>query len=120
MTESQTEIARLKAEVARLESELSQTRLEPVTDTGPTVERHGWWRPLVATVALVLVGLLAPLAVVATWAHDQISDTDRYVQSITPLASNPAVQKAIADRVTTELFDRLDVKAVTQDAIDAL
>ena len=44
-----------------------------------------------------LVALLAPLSIVASWAHDEISDTDRYVETVTPLASNPAVQKAIND-----------------------
>ena len=115
----QDEITRLKSELARVEGELSEARHETGPQHAPG-ERHGWWRPVVATVALVLVGLLAPLAIVATWAHDEISDTDRYVETVTPLASNPAVQKAIADRVTTELFNRLNVKAVTQNAIDAL
>jgi Tfp pilus assembly protein PilV len=117
MTQSD-EITRLKAEVARLEGELSQAS----HNGGPpgAQERHGWWRPVVVTVLLVLVGLLAPLAVVATWAHDEISNTDRYVQTVTPLASDPAVQNAVADRVTTEIFNRLNVTAVTQDAVNAL
>lgn len=118
MSETTDEVARLKAELARMESELSLAR-QAGAEQAPG-ERHGWWRPLVATIALVLVGLLAPLAVVATWAHDEMSDTDRYVETVTPLASNPAIRQAIADRVTTEVFNRLDVKAVTDDAIEAL
>ena len=121
MTERDDEITRLKAELARLQTELSEARQDTVpVPVHAREERHGWWRALVATICLVLVAILAPLAIVASWAHDEISDTDRYVETVTPLASNPAVQRAIADRVTTELFNRLDVKAVTQDAIDAL
>ena len=39
---------------------------------------------------------------------------------MTPLASDPAVQNAVADRVTTEIFNRLDVQGITQEAVDAL
>ena len=114
------EITRLQAEITRLRAEVDRGRAvepEPAPAAG---ERTGVWRPIVVTVLLVLVGLLAPLSVVAAWAHDEISDTDRYVETVTPLASDPAVQHAIADRVTAEIFARLDVKAITQDAVDAL
>jgi hypothetical protein len=54
------------------------------------------------------------------WAHDEVSDTDRYVETVAPLASDPAVQKAMVDRITREIFTRLDVEAVTKEAVDAL
>jgi LPXTG-motif cell wall-anchored protein len=75
---------------------------------------------VVVVVLLVIAGLIAPLSVVAAWARDEVGDTQRYVQTVAPLADDPAVQRAIADRITTELFNRIDVKAITQDAIDAL
>jgi hypothetical protein len=71
-------------------------------------------------VLLLIVALLAPLAVVATWVHDEISDTDRYVETVGPLAEDPAVQDAVVARVTNEVFTRLEVEAVTQEALDAL
>ena len=73
-----------------------------------------------AGVLILVAAILAPLSVVAIWAHDEISDTDRYVQTVAPLASDPAVQDAISARITQEIFNRLDVKAITQDAVDAL
>ena len=82
--------------------------------------RTGWWRPWVAGVLITIGALLAPLSIVATWAHDEVSDTDRYVATVAPLGSDPAVQNAIIDRITTEIFARLDVKAVTNEAVDAL
>jgi hypothetical protein len=114
------EITRLQAEVARLQAEVDRGRAVQPEPAPARTERTGVWRPIVVTVLLVLVGLLAPLSIVAMWAHDEIDDTDRYVQTVTPLASDPAVQHAIADRVTAEVFARLDVKAITQDAVDAL
>ena len=72
-------------------------------------------------VTLVLVAaVLAPASVVARWAHDEVADTDRYVETVAPLAQDPAVQQAVVDRVTAELFARIDVKAVTDQAVAAL
>ncbi|MFL6132275.1 MAG: hypothetical protein ACJ72A_05720 [Nocardioidaceae bacterium] len=112
-TESQ-EIERLRAELARL-----QAAADGDQDSTPP-RSHSGLRWLGAGVLLLIVALLAPLAVVATWVHDEISDTDRYVQTVTPLASDPAVQQAVVTRVTNGIFTRLDVEAVTQQAVDAL
>ncbi|EFD65662.1 hypothetical protein SSPG_01302 [Streptomyces lividans TK24] len=41
--------------------------------------------------------------------HDTVSDTDRYVATVTPLASAPAVQDASTDRLTDRTPDPRDV-----------
>jgi hypothetical protein len=110
-TADQDEVARLRAQVAEL-----QSRVRPPS----SVRRAGWWRPWVAGVLIALGALLAPLSIVARWAHDEVADTDRYVATVAPLGSDPAVQDAIINRITTEIFSRLDVKGVTQQAVDAL
>jgi hypothetical protein len=92
----------------------------PEQPAPPPARRGGTLRWVGAGVLMALVALLAPLAVVATWVHDEISDTDRYVETVTPLAADPAVQNAAAARVTDAIFSRLQVQAVTQEAIDAL
>src|SRR4051794_9649148 len=117
-TES-TEIERLRAEVTRLQAEAADRERASTPPRSPG-RSHSGLRWLGAGVLLVIVALLAPLAVVATWVHDEISDTDRYVQTVTPLASDPAVQQAVVTRVTNGIFTRLDVEAVTQQAVDAL
>jgi hypothetical protein len=113
-------------EVERLRAEVEQLRAQAHAPA-PTVElpvetrrRRGWWRPVVATVLILVMAILAPLAVVARWAHDTVSDTDRYVEIVTPLASDPAIQQAVVDRITTEIVTRLRIRAVTSDAVDAL
>ncbi|MDV6291089.1 hypothetical protein R2F25_37070 [Streptomyces sp. UP1A-1] len=57
--------------------------------------------------------MLAPLAVVAAWVRDTVSDTDRYVATVAPLASAPTVQDALTDRLTDRVVAQVDVKAVT-------
>ncbi|MFF4055932.1 hypothetical protein ACFYZ8_14350 [Streptomyces sp. NPDC001668] len=75
--------------------------------------RHRRSRRAGAMVLLVLTLLLAPLALVATWVHDQVSDTDRYVQTVAPLSADPDVQNVVIDRLTDRVVARVDVAAVT-------
>jgi hypothetical protein len=105
------ELTRLRAEVDRLNAKL---------EAPARPDRRGWWRPVVVTVLIAVAALLAPLAVVAAWAEDMAGDTDRYVETVQPLADDPAIQAAVVNRVTNEIFTRLDVEAVTQEAVDAL
>ncbi len=74
------------------------------------------WRHL-----LIVIGcILAPISVVAVWTKNLVTDTDRYVATVAPLASDPAIQSAIADRITAEIFTKLDVTGITNQAVDAL
>ncbi|MFJ9612833.1 hypothetical protein [Streptomyces noursei] len=64
-----------------------------------------------AGAALLLIGtLLLPLSLAAVWARAELTDTDRYVATVAPLAGNPAVQDAIVDDVTNGVMPhvRLD------------
>jgi hypothetical protein len=70
---------------------------------------------------LIVVGcVLAPLAGVAVWARNQVTNTDRHVRTVAPLASDPAIQQAIADQITTQIFTYLDVRGLTNQTVDAL
>jgi len=114
-----SEVEALRAEVQRLRAEVDgapPTVALPVE--GPA--RTGWWRPVVVTLLIILMAILVPLSVLARWAHDEVADTDRYVETLRPLATDPAVQTAVIDRVTTEIMTRLRVDEVTGEAVDAL
>jgi hypothetical protein len=65
----------------------------------------------VASLLIVLGCVLAPLSVVAVWTRNQVTNTDRYVATVAPLASDPAIQQAIADQVTAQVLTCLDVPA---------
>jgi hypothetical protein len=118
------ELEQLHEEVARLQAQLAETTpgagAGPGPDAQPSSRRQGWWRPWVAGVLIVLGAVLAPLSVVAIWAHDEMSDTDRYVDTVAPLASDPQVQAAVSARLTELIFAKIPVEEITGQAIDAL
>jgi hypothetical protein len=64
--------------------------------------------------------VLAPLSVVAVWTRNQVTNTDRYVATVTPLARDPAIQNAITDQITAQVFSYIDVQGLTNQAVDAL
>ncbi|MFF1298012.1 MULTISPECIES: hypothetical protein [unclassified Streptomyces] len=82
--------------------------------------RHRRLRQVGSSVLLLLALLLAPLAVAAAWVQDTVSDTDRYVETVAPLASEPAVQDVVIDRLTNRVVDNVDVAAVTDSLTKAL
>lgn len=109
------ELQRLRQRVAGLEAELAATASAP-----PAGEPHQRWRTVVSAVLIVVACVLAPLAVTAVWADRQISDADRYVATVAPLADDPAVQAAVADQVSTVVLEKLDVPTLTSDVVDGL
>src|SRR6188472_2902659 len=105
------EVDRLREEVARLRAEK-----EPPAPG----ERRGWWRPVVAGLLVAVAALLAPLSVLSTWASGQIQDTDRYLATVAPLASDPDVQAAIVVRVEEVIYSYLDLDAAVDEVVQAL
>jgi hypothetical protein len=89
-----------------------------VADPGPAGRQR--WRTILAVLLIVLGCVLAPLAGVAVWARNQVTNTDRYVRTVAPLASDPAIQRAVADQITAQIFTYLDVQGLTDQAVDAL
>ena len=112
-----TEVERLRARVAELETRLETTKA-PSAGTAPP--HSSAWRTTTSAVLLTLACLLAPLSVTAVWASTVISDTDRYVDTVAPLADDPAVRRAVANRVTATALDSLQIEALTTQLMDSL
>ncbi|MGG8405919.1 hypothetical protein ACM614_04575, partial [Streptomyces sp. 12297] len=61
------------------------------------------------TAALVaLLAVLVVLSAVAVWADRVIGDPDRYVAAMAPLATDPAVEDAVARRATDAIARQID------------
>ncbi|PBC78996.1 hypothetical protein BX265_3789 [Streptomyces sp. TLI_235] len=85
---------------------------------GPAPRPAPGRRPLrsaTAALLIVLAALLTPLAVLAAWTKAEITDTDRYVATMAPLADDPAVQAAVTNRVTEAVVQRLPVDSLVSD-----
>ena len=53
---------------------------------------------------VVLACLLAVVSVFVVFARNQLLNTDTYVSTVAPLATNPAIQTQVATRVSDELI----------------
>jgi hypothetical protein len=65
------------------------------------------FRTAFATVLVLLGCLLAGPAVAAYVLVDQITDRDSYLEAVTPLADEPAVQTAVGDQLTTAVNEQV-------------
>jgi len=88
----------------------------PTPATEKAAKAPRWRRALVATL-VVLSCILAPLSVISIWTRNQLLDTSRYVENVTPLASNPAIIDAAANNAANTLFKEVDVEARAKAAL---
>src|SRR5215216_4323596 len=121
--DERAELERLRAENAALRAQARQegpaTRdTEPSPGASPVGRRR--WRTIVATLLIVVACVLAPLSVAAIWTRNQVTNTDRYVATVAPLADDPAIQAAITDQITVQVFNYIDVQGLTNQVVDAL
>ncbi len=72
-------------------------------------------KPGKASVVLItLACVFSLLALSFTWIKNQTLDTDRYVETVAPLASNKAIQSALADATTKQIDKAVDPKALVE------
>lgn len=116
MTTTEDELGALRAENAALRDELAArpTTVPPV----PRRRGRGW---VIPSAALIVIGaVLAPVAVITTWAQREVTSTDAFVATFAPLARDRAVQTFVADRTVGVIEDRLDVAELTGTVFDGI
>lgn len=82
-------------------------------DHGSTAARIT--RSTVSAVLIVLTCVLVPVALLTVWVHDIVLDTDRYVSTVSPLASDPAIEDAAVKRITHAADVRVDGSQAAAD-----
>ncbi|WP_223691737.1 hypothetical protein [Leifsonia poae] len=127
--------AELLAKIAQLESENASLRgalendptlpLPPLdgsvaakVQAGP--HRRGWGWTVLATALIVIGAVLAPVAVVASWAKVELTNTDSFVATYAPLAHDPGVQSFVTDQTLDVIQQNVDIPAFTSQVIDGI
>ena len=58
-----------------------------------------------------------PLSAIAIWSHNQLTNTDRYVETVSPLADNKDIQQTVAAVVVNALFERANARQRIENAL---
>ena len=66
---------------------------------------------------LVLGCLLVALSLIALYVRAEVVNTDRYVDTMAPIAESAAVQQAVGDKLQAAIDDRVDFDALLRDAL---
>ena len=71
-----------------------------------------------AMVLLLVLGCgLTGAALIALWTRATVLNTDRYVDTMAPIAASPAVQDAVADKLNTRITGAIDISALAREAL---
>ncbi len=98
-------LAELRADNERLSEQLQR----------PTWGRRG--RIAAHWLALVLGGVLVLVSVLAIWTRNQVVDTERYVRTVAPLATEPSIQRLVSDRLTAAIADPSRTATFARDVL---
>ena len=82
--------------------------------------RGGRIRRLFVLFLVALSIVLIPLTATVTWAHQTVFNTDRWEQTVGPLAQDPVVISAVSARITDEIYNAVDPEQKISDALTAL
>ncbi|MGO8872361.1 MAG: hypothetical protein ACLQPH_13355 [Acidimicrobiales bacterium] len=74
-------------------------------------------RRIFSWVLVVLACILAVVSVVVVFARNELLNTDTYVSTVAPLASNPAIQAQVAKQVSHDLIQRTDLQQRVKGAL---
>lgn len=110
-SEQATLVAELEA-LRRRNAEL-ESRVASAPRRRPAIN----WRAVASATLVILGCVIVPLAGLSVWARNVVLDTERYVETVTPLASNRAITSAVSARVSARLIALLDADTRAREAL---
>ncbi|MEL5956153.1 hypothetical protein AADR41_15510 [Streptomyces sp. CLV115] len=73
-----------------------------------------------SAVLVVLLAVLVPVGALSAWVDLEIDNTDRYVEAVAPLASDPDVQSTVTDLITDGAMKQIDAGPLQDTVRDFL
>ena len=108
--------AQTAEEVARLRAERDEA-VRQLDREGRRARRRSKGRTVFVAALVTLFAILLPLTLTAAWAHRTVLDTNTYVDTVRPIAKDPAVTAALSRDITNQLFTSLDPEKQVADAL---
>ena len=97
------DVAALQARIEELEQAKSPRRFDG--------------RGTTAWVLVIIAALLFPIALTAYWGQRTLTDTERYVATVAPLAQDPTVKQAVGDKLTAVIVTQIDAQQRVKDLL---
>jgi hypothetical protein len=113
-TPTDDEVARLVEEQNRLQAEVEGLRAELSTTPRRRAVRT---RGVVAVALVVVTSILFTVSVTAVWARRNALNTDRYVETIGPVAQDVRVQRALGRYITDQAMSAIDPEELFKSAL---
>jgi len=115
-------VAQLEEEnAALLRASANASAAQSGTGTAAQARPRRSWGWALLSVTLIVIGMvLAPVAVVATWARAELTDTESFVATFAPLADDEEVQVFVTDQAMLAITDAVDIPALTSDVVDGI
>ncbi len=99
---------------AELQSELDRLRAANAELAARAGSRWRWRRA--ALVLLLVLGCgLSAASVIAIWTRATVLNTNRYVDTMAPIARSSAVQKAVAEKLDAKITGAVDFQALARE-----
>lgn len=103
----------LEEEIERLQAE--NARLAAAAE--PDARRVRMARNGFAKAFIIIGALLIGFSIPAVWLNRTVMDTDRWVDTLGPLADDPAIQTLVSDAASDAILERVDVESYLRDLL---
>ena len=77
-------------------------------------------RAWLSSILIIVAMVLTPVAIVSHWATSEVTNTERFVSTLSPLASNPEVQQVVIDEITGVVKENVDIPKLTDSLFTGL